>query len=53
MYLLKLYIQGMLSEEQEIELFQSLIDSGEVWEMSKSYQNKAYYFIENGYCQDV
>lgn len=52
MKLLKLYDQGLLSEGEEIDLFQKLIDSGEVWELPNQYQKVALNLIDEGICED-
>jgi len=44
--------QGALSEEQVIDLFQDLIDSGTVWELQGTYGRTALSLIEHGYCTD-
>ena len=50
---LKMYELGILSDKEVIQLFQDLIDSGDIWNMAKHYQNKAYTLIEEGVCHDV
>lgn len=52
MKLLKRFDQGLLTEEQENELFQKLIDSGEIWEMPSQYQRIALDLIDKGICED-
>ena len=44
------YENGELQEDQVIEGFQHLIDSGVVWELQGSYGRMAKSLIENGYC---
>ena len=44
------YEAGELSEEESIEGFQKLIDSGLVWQLQGSYGRTAKYLIENGLC---
>jgi hypothetical protein len=44
------YEEGELGEEEEIELFQHLIDSGVVWQLQGSYGRQAAALIEAGYC---
>ena len=43
---------GALSEEQIIELFQDLVDSGMVWELQGVYGRTALSLIEHGYITD-
>lgn len=50
---LKSYELGLLSEKEIIQLFQDLINSGDIWDMPRHYQNKAYKLIEEGYCKDA
>lgn len=45
-----LYEMGELSEDETIELFQDLIDSGEVWQLQGFYGRTAYSLIEQGKC---
>ena len=45
------YEAGLLDEEQIIEGFQRLIDSGIVWSLQGSYGRMAKALIENGYCE--
>ena len=45
------YEEEGLDEEQTIELFQSLIDTGMVWELQGHYGRTAMYLIDNGYCR--
>jgi len=41
---------GALSDEATIQLFQELIDSGEVWELQGCYGRFAQALIDDGYC---
>jgi len=44
------YENGALSEEETVEMFQSLIDSGLAWSLQGSYGRKAEQLIEAGHC---
>lgn len=41
---------GELTEEEEISFFQSIIDSGLVWQLQGSYGRYAHILIESGQC---
>ncbi len=45
------YEEGKLSEEEIIEGFQRLIDSGLVWQLQGAYGRMAARLIETGACQ--
>jgi len=44
------YENGELTEEEIIELFQELIDSGLAWQLQGSYGRTAKALIDAGYC---
>lgn len=44
------YENGELSEEEVIELFQDLIDSGQVWSLQGHYGRTAAALIDAGLC---
>lgn len=44
------YEQGELDDEATVELFQSLIDSGQVWRLQGHYGRTAMDLIESGFC---
>lgn len=45
------YENGSMSEEETIEFFQELIDSGMAWKLQGHYGRTAAYFIEEGNCE--
>ena len=44
------YEEGRLNEEETVELFQELIDSGVVWKLQGHYGRTAKRLIESGEC---
>ncbi len=44
------YEVGPLSDEDTVELFQNLIDSGLVWRLGSRYSRTAQYFLDSGQC---
>ena len=42
------YELGEMSEKEEIELFQELVDTGVIWSLQGSYQRRAKEMIYNG-----
>ena len=44
------YENGELEEDEIIELFQSMIDDGSVWQLQGAYGRMAAHLIEEGYC---
>jgi hypothetical protein len=44
------YESGELDEDEIIELFQGLIDSGLAWQLQGSYGRTAHALIQAGYC---
>lgn len=47
---MNLYESGMMSDEDEVEFFQKLINEGSVWDLRGSYQRRALELIELGLC---
>lgn len=45
------YEGGELSDEDTIKMFQSGIDSGQVWRLQGSYGRMAQYLIDTGHCK--
>ena len=46
------YEQGEMSDDEMVEFFQQLIDSGLAWSLQESYGRMAMRLIEAGYCTD-
>lgn len=46
------YEQGELSDDDAIELFQELINSGRVWQLKGHYGRTARFLIDAGYCKE-
>lgn len=44
------YEQGEMDEEETVEFFQGLIDSGIVWKLQGHYGRMATYLIKTGNC---
>ncbi len=47
------YESGELPDDEMIELFQELIDSGEIWRLQGHYGRQAQALIMAGYCMDA
>lgn len=45
------YENGELTSEEVVDLFQTLIDSGQIWDLQGHYQRTAISLIESGLCQ--
>jgi len=45
------YENGELDDEQSVELFQQLIDSGLAWQLQGSYGRTAVALIQAGHCR--
>jgi hypothetical protein len=45
------YEQGELGEEETIQFFQELINSGMAWKLQGHYGRTAHALIEAGYCE--
>lgn len=46
------YENGEMDDDQKVEFFQKMIDSGVVWQLQGSYGRTAAYLIDAGYCED-
>ena len=44
------YENNEMTEQEEIDFFQSLIDSGDAWRLPNSYGRTARDFIDSGMC---
>jgi hypothetical protein len=44
------YENGTMSEDEAIQLFQHLIDTGLAWQLQGRYGRTAHRLIEDGYC---
>lgn len=47
------YEEGRLSEEEQIELFQELIDTGLAWQLQGHYGREAVHLLNQGKCKEV
>ena len=45
------YENGELESQEVIDLFQALIDNGQVWDLQGHYQRTAISLIESGLCR--
>lgn len=46
------YESGTMNDDEMIEFFQGMINSGVVWQLQGSYGRTAAYLIDTGYCED-
>lgn len=46
------YESGELDEDEEIEFFQELIDTGLAWQLQGHYGRRARYLLDEGFCQE-
>lgn len=44
------YEENLLEQDEVVELFQELINSGLAWQLQGHYGRTAKHLIENGYC---
>jgi len=49
--LLMAYQGGPLSDEDTVELFQNLINSGLAWRLGSKFSRMAQHFLDSGQCQ--
>ena len=47
------YESGLLDENETVDLFQELINSGLAWQLQGSYGRMATDLIREGYCQGI
>lgn len=47
------YENGEMDDDQKVEFFQGMIDTGVVWQLQGSYGRTAAYLIDTGFCEDT